>query len=55
MDNDVMDSLLKFEPAWKNELTRWKEMKDQVSQNTSASVKWVACCNDEINVLNFYF
>ncbi|XP_064404821.1 protein SHQ1 homolog isoform X2 [Halichondria panicea] len=39
MDNDVMDSLLKFEPAWKNELTRWKEMKDQVSQNTSASVK----------------
>ena len=39
MDNDVVDNVLKFEPAWKKELNRWKEMKSQASQNTSASVK----------------
>ncbi len=39
MDNEQVDTLLKFEPVWKKELVKWEEVRSQVSSITSASIK----------------
>ena len=39
MDNDTIETLLKYEPPWSNELVKWREKrKALLSSVTSAAV-----------------
>ena len=37
MDNDTIDGLLKFEPPWREELTRWRRQKTAGSATATPS------------------
>ena len=39
MDNDTVDCLLKYEPPWREELCKWKQLK--YKDSNSACVKYV--------------